>query len=136
MGLFSAFSKLTAVTKADIRQVIADEKCKLIDAKSRGDKEAVAKIQKEIEQLKARMAKAPTKQYKQRLSAKQALIRFRKACLAINSNVGELTSITKELKISLSDLDEKMRIVENVIMPIKKSVEEFLQTSIEYQNSF
>lgn len=64
MGLFSAFSKLTAVTKADIRQVIADEKCKLIDAKSRGDKEAVAKIQKEIEQLKARMAKAPTKQYK------------------------------------------------------------------------
>jgi predicted nucleic acid-binding Zn-ribbon protein len=44
---------------------------------------------------------------------------------AINSNVGELTSKTKELKISLSDLDEKMRIVENIIMPIKKSVEEY-----------
>lgn len=44
---------------------------------------------------------------------------------AISSNVGELIAKTKELKISLSDLDEKMRIVENVIMPIKKSVEDY-----------
>jgi hypothetical protein len=64
MGFFSAFAKITARTKADYRQLIADEKCKLIDAKSRGDKMAVAKIQKEIEQLKARMASAPTKMYK------------------------------------------------------------------------
>ena len=37
----------------------------MIDAKARGDKAAVAKHQKEIEHLKALMANAPTKQYKQ-----------------------------------------------------------------------
>ena len=57
------FSKLIAVTKADYRQLIADEKCKMLDAKARGDKAAVLKHQKEIEHLKALMAKAPTKQY-------------------------------------------------------------------------
>ena len=57
------FSRLVAVTKADYRQLIADEKCKMLDAKARGDKAAVLKHQKEIEQLKALMAKAPTKQY-------------------------------------------------------------------------
>ena len=51
------------MTKADYRQLIADEKCKMLDAKARGDKAAVLKHQKEIEQLKALMAKAPTKQY-------------------------------------------------------------------------
>jgi hypothetical protein len=58
------FSKLIAVTKADYRNLIAEEKCKMIDAKARGDKAAVAKHQKEIEHLKALMANAPTKQYK------------------------------------------------------------------------
>ena len=57
------FSRLTAVTKAHYRQLIAEEKCKMLDAKARGDKAAVLKHQKEIEQLKALMAKAPTKQY-------------------------------------------------------------------------
>ena len=56
-------SRLVAVTKADYRQLIAEEKCKMLDAKARGDKAAVLKHQKEIEQLKALMAKAPTKQY-------------------------------------------------------------------------
>ena len=60
----SFFSRLTAVTKADYRQEIADEKCKMLDAKARGDKDAVLKHQKKIEQLKALMAKAPTKRYK------------------------------------------------------------------------
>lgn len=57
-------SRLVAVTKADYRQLIAEEKCKMLDAKARGDKAAVLKHQKEIEQLKALMAKAPTKQYR------------------------------------------------------------------------
>ena len=57
------FSRLVAVTKADYQRLIADEKCKMLDAKARGDKAAVLKHQKEIEQLKALMAKAPTKQY-------------------------------------------------------------------------
>ena len=57
------FSRLVAVTKADYRQLIAEEKCKMLDAKARGDKAAVLKHQNEIEQLKALMAKAPTKQY-------------------------------------------------------------------------
>ena len=57
------FGKLTAVTKADYRQEIAEEKCKMLDAKAKGDKAAVLKHQKEIERLKALMAKAPTKQY-------------------------------------------------------------------------
>lgn len=61
MGFFSAFNKLTAVTKAEYRQVIADEKIKLLDAKAKGDKDAVLKIQKEIERLKGRMATAPSK---------------------------------------------------------------------------
>lgn len=58
------FSRLTAVTKADYRNLIADEKCKMIDAKARGDKAAVVKHQKEIERLKVLLANAPTKQYK------------------------------------------------------------------------
>lgn len=57
------FGKLTAVTKAHYRQEIAEEKCKMLDAKAKGDKAAVLKHQKEIERLKALMAKAPTKQY-------------------------------------------------------------------------
>ena len=35
------FSRLVAVTKADYRQLIAEEKCKMLDAKARGDKAAV-----------------------------------------------------------------------------------------------
>lgn len=61
MGFFSSFNKLCAVTKADYRQCIADEKIKLLDAKASGDKAEVLKIQKEIERLKGLMAKAPTK---------------------------------------------------------------------------
>lgn len=61
MGLFG---RLTAVTKADFRWEIAEEKRAMLDAKARGDKDAVLKHQKTIERLKARMANAPTKRYK------------------------------------------------------------------------
>lgn len=55
------FSRLTARTKADYRVEIAEVKCKMIDAKAKGDKAAVVKYQKEIEKLKGIMAKAPSK---------------------------------------------------------------------------
>lgn len=55
------FGRLTAVTKSDYATEIAEEKCKLIDAKAAGDKEKVIKIQKRIERLKALKEKAPTK---------------------------------------------------------------------------
>lgn len=58
------FGRLIAVTKADYRQEIAEEKCKMLDAKARGDKDAVLKHQKNIERLKVQMANAPTKRYK------------------------------------------------------------------------
>ena len=58
------FSRLVAVTKSDYRSLIADEKCKMLDAKARGDKAAVLKHQKEIEKLKVLLASAPTKQYR------------------------------------------------------------------------
>ena len=61
MGFLSSFNKFCAVTKADYRQCIADEKIKLLDAKASGDKAEVLKIQKEIERLKGLMANAPTK---------------------------------------------------------------------------
>ena len=53
--------RLTAHTKADYRVEIAEVKCKMIDAKAKGDKAAVVKYQKEIEKLKGHMAKAPSK---------------------------------------------------------------------------
>ena len=58
------FSRVLATTKADFRQLIAEEKCKMLDAKARGDKSAVLNHQKEIEKLKVLMANAPTKQYR------------------------------------------------------------------------
>lgn len=59
MGLLSfAEDLLMAGSKSAIRNEIARQKCKLIDAQNRGDKEAVVKIKKRIVQLKSNLASA------------------------------------------------------------------------------
>ena len=61
MGILSSIGDFlveSSDSKSAIRNTIADLKCDLIDAKSRGDKAAVVNLQKRIEKLKARLATA------------------------------------------------------------------------------
>ena len=61
MGILSSIGDFLVEgsdSKSTIRNAIADLKCDLIDAKSRGDKAAVVKLQKRIERLKACLATA------------------------------------------------------------------------------